>query len=136
MSAGARFGVSPGFDRELSQAARDAGLPYLPGAVTATEIQAALAAGHRILKFFPAEASGGLPVLRALAGPFASAGLRFVPTGGIGEGNAAEYLAHPQVLAVGGTWIAPRADVEAGAWEPIAARARAVQALVSSSAEV
>lgn len=129
IGAGAKFGVSPGFDRQLSDAARTAGFPYVPGTVTASEIQAGLAAGHRLLKFFPAEASGGLPALRALAAPFAPFGAEFMPTGGISADNAEAWLSTPPVAAVGGSWIAPAKDLAAGAWDEIAARARAAASL-------
>ncbi len=132
VAAGARFGVSPGFAVKLASAARDAALPYVPGVATATEVQAALATGHRTLKFFPAEAAGGVAAVRRLGEPFGGAGVRFIPTGGINEGNAASYLALPQVVAVGGTWIAPRDDIEAGAWEAIHARARAARQLAEA----
>jgi 2-dehydro-3-deoxyphosphogluconate aldolase/(4S)-4-hydroxy-2-oxoglutarate aldolase len=132
IEAGAAFGVSPGYDPALAGAARAAGLAYVPGVATATEVQAALAAGHWTLKFFPAEAAGGVGALRALGQAFGAAGARFIPTGGIHETSAASYLALAQVLAVGGTWIAPRPDIEAGAWETIAARARAARLLADA----
>lgn len=124
VAAGACFGVSPGFDRKLSDAARAAGFPYVPGTVTASEIQAALTSGHQLLKFFPAEASGGVAALRALYAPFAPSGVAFMPTGGISAENAADWLATPGVVAIGGSWVASRRDLEAGRWEEIAARAR------------
>lgn len=133
VAAGATFGVSPGFDPELSRAARDAALAYLPGTATATEVQAAVAAGHRVLKFFPAEAAGGLAAVQALGGAFGVADVRFVPTGGISASNAASYLGDPRVLAVGGSWIAPRHDIEAGAWEMILGRARAARHLADAA---
>ncbi|WP_431878954.1 bifunctional 4-hydroxy-2-oxoglutarate aldolase/2-dehydro-3-deoxy-phosphogluconate aldolase [Amycolatopsis sacchari] len=131
--AGARFGVSPGCGGGVLAAAREAGLPFVPGAVTPAEIMDCLAAGYDVVKFFPAAAYGGLGTLRSLAGPFAAAGVRFVPTGGVSPDNLAEYLALPAVLAVGGTWVAPRADISAGKWDEIAARARTAVKLVEAA---
>ena len=127
--AGARFGVSPGYSRACLDAAEKAGLPFVPGAVTPSEVGACLEAGARHIKFFPAGAYGGIATLKALDGPFGWTGARFMPTGGVRPDNAAEYLALPNVFAVGGTWIAPRADIAAGRWDAIAERARAVVAL-------
>jgi 2-dehydro-3-deoxyphosphogluconate aldolase/(4S)-4-hydroxy-2-oxoglutarate aldolase len=133
-AAGARFGVAPGFSAACLDAAEEVGLPFIPGAVTPSEVTACLAAGARHVKFFPAGVSGGVPALAALEAPFGPAGVRFMPTGGVGPGNAAEYLARPGVFAVGGTWIAPRADISAGRWELIAERARAVAELRTAAA--
>jgi 2-dehydro-3-deoxyphosphogluconate aldolase/(4S)-4-hydroxy-2-oxoglutarate aldolase len=127
--AGARFGVSPGFSSGCVAAAAKAELPFVPGAVTPSEVGACLEAGARHIKFFPAAAYGGIATLTALDGPFGWTGVRFMPTGGVRPENAAEYLALPNVFAVGGTWIAPRADIAAGRWDVIAERARAVAAL-------
>ena len=132
-AAGARFGVAPGFSAACLDAAEEVGLPFVPGAVTPTEVTSCLAAGARHVKFFPAAVSGGVPALAALEAPFAPAGVRFMPTGGVGPGNAAEYLSRPAVFAVGGTWVAPRADISARRWELIGERARAVAALRPAS---
>ncbi len=110
VSAGARFLVSPGFHPAIAARAAEHGVPLVAGAVSATEIMAALAAGITTVKFFPAETSGGLPALRALAGPFGD--VSFVPTGGVDASNLDGYLAHPQVVAVGGSWMLPRAALE------------------------
>lgn len=123
IAAGAEFGVSPGFDPALSAAADRAGFAYVPGVATATEVQAAWAAGHRLLKFFPAEAAGGVSTIRALVGAFGHTGLSFIPTGGIAAQQVGAYLAQRGVAAVGGTWIAPADDIDAGAWDRIARRA-------------
>lgn len=109
--AGARFGVSPGFSHDVNEAAARHGLPYIPGVANATDIQLCLEAGHLLVKLFPAEALGGLRLLRALGGPFAPNGIRFMPTGGISPLNVADYLAEPSVACVGGTWIAPRSAI-------------------------
>jgi 2-dehydro-3-deoxyphosphogluconate aldolase/(4S)-4-hydroxy-2-oxoglutarate aldolase len=103
IDAGARFLVSPGFDPELVRWCRERGVDMIPGAVTPTEILAALREGVEVLKFFPAQALGGPRMLKALAGPFA--GVRFVPTGGIGPEDLGSYLRLPNVLAVGGSWM-------------------------------
>jgi 2-dehydro-3-deoxyphosphogluconate aldolase / (4S)-4-hydroxy-2-oxoglutarate aldolase len=131
--AGARFGVSPGYSSACLTAAAKAGLPFVPGAVTPSEVGACLEAGARHIKFFPAGAYGGIPTLNALDGPFGWTGARFMPTGGVRPDNAGEYLALPNVFAVGGTWIAPRADIAAGRWDAIAERARVAAALRAGS---
>ena len=120
VSLGARFGVSPGATPELLDAAAKSDLPFLPGVVTASEVMQAQARGFNTLKFFPAEQSGGIAMLRALAGPFPQ--MRFCPTGGIGAANAATWVAEPNVLAVGGSWLCPAADIRAGNWPAITTR--------------
>ena len=109
--AGARFLVSPGGTPALVQAARDAGLPFLPGVQTVSEAMALGEQGFRLLKFFPAEAAGGLGWLKAVAAPLAS--LRFCPAGGIGAETAGAYLALTNVACIGGSWVAPRGAVAA-----------------------
>ena len=116
---GAVFGISPGATPELLKAAAASDLPFAPGIATASELMAALAAGFDLVKFFPAEQSGGIKALRALAGPFPNA--KFCPTGGIGEANAAAWLAEPNVLCVGGSWLCPAADIRSGNWASITA---------------
>ena len=116
---GARFGISPGATPDLLKAAAASGLPFAPGIATASELMLALAHGFNLVKFFPAEQSGGIKALRALAGPFPD--VRFCPTGGIGEANAASWLAEPNVVAVGGSWLCPAADVRSGNWAGITA---------------
>jgi len=113
-TAGARFLVSPGLTPELAAAALAAELPYIPGVATPSEIMVARDLGISFLKLFPAEAVGGVALLRALAPVFR--GVAFCPTGGIDEGSAAEYLALPNVPMVGGSWMAPRKAVAAGDW--------------------
>lgn len=112
VDAGATYVVSPGLSVEVVRRCAERGVLALPGAVTATEIQAALAEGLTAVKFFPAATSGGAPAIAALTAPFA--GLRFVPTGGIGPANLADYLRIDAVLAVGGSWMVPRATIAAG----------------------
>lgn len=117
---GARFAVSPGATPELLDAAAASDLPLLPGVATASEVMQALARGFNLLKFFSAEQSGGIAMLRALAGPFPNT--RFCPTGGIGAANAATWLAEPNVIAVGGSWLCPASDIKAANWEVITGR--------------
>jgi 2-dehydro-3-deoxyphosphogluconate aldolase/(4S)-4-hydroxy-2-oxoglutarate aldolase len=115
VEAGAAFVVSPGLSRPVVERCLELGVLPLPGAVTATEIQAALELGLTTVKFFPAESSGGAAAVRALAAPFG--GVTFMPTGGIGPANLSDYLALPAVRAVGGSWMVPRdgiGDTEAG----------------------
>ncbi len=119
---GVRFTVSPGLTPALAEAAARSGLPFLPGVATASELMVARRLGFRFCKFFPAEPMGGRAALRALAGPFPE--MRFCPTGGITEDMVIDYLALPNVVCVGGSWIAPPDDIAAGAWDEIAERAR------------
>ncbi|WP_315835932.1 bifunctional 4-hydroxy-2-oxoglutarate aldolase/2-dehydro-3-deoxy-phosphogluconate aldolase [Bradyrhizobium prioriisuperbiae] len=120
---GAKFALSPGATPDLLDAAFNSDLPFVPGIATASELMAALARGFSITKFFPAQQAGGISALRALGGPFPQA--RFCPTGGIGAANAAEWLAEPNVIAVGGSWLCPLADIKAGNWDKITALAQA-----------
>ncbi|QFG20777.1 bifunctional 4-hydroxy-2-oxoglutarate aldolase/2-dehydro-3-deoxy-phosphogluconate aldolase [Actinomadura sp. WMMB 499] len=116
-AAGARFLVSPGCTERLRTAMAATGLPFLPGAATASEAVALLEAGVTAMKFFPAEPAGGIPYLKALNGPLPQ--VRFCPTGGVKPGNAADYLALPNVGCVGGTWLTPADAVRSGDWERI-----------------
>lgn len=122
-AAGARFGVSPGVTDALLQACIDEDLPLLPGAATATEAMELLSKGFAMLKFFPAEASGGAPALKAIGGPIPQ--IAWCPTGGVSPENKADYLALTNVLCVGGSWVAPRDAMLAGDWARIEALARA-----------
>jgi 2-dehydro-3-deoxyphosphogluconate aldolase/(4S)-4-hydroxy-2-oxoglutarate aldolase len=117
LEAGARYIVTPGFSAEVVRACRANSVPVFPGVATATEMQMALEAGIEVVKVFPAEAIGGLPMLKALAAPFTM--MRFIPTGGIGVSQLAEYLAFPPVLAVGGSWIAPSALIKSQSFDKI-----------------
>jgi 2-dehydro-3-deoxyphosphogluconate aldolase / (4S)-4-hydroxy-2-oxoglutarate aldolase len=116
---GAKFGISPGATPELLKAAAASALPFAPGIATASELMAALAHGFDLVKFFPAEQSGGINALRALAGPFPQA--KFCPTGGIVEANAAAWLSEPNVVAVGGSWLCPTAEIRSENWSGITA---------------
>ncbi len=126
-AAGAKFLVSPGATQSLLETGEASGLPYLPGAATASEAMALRELGYRRLKFFPADAAGGTKALKGLAGPLPD--LAFCPTGGVGGGNAAEFLALPNVFAVGGSWIAPTDAVRDGDWSRIEAAARSAATL-------
>lgn len=119
---GAGFIVTPGTPSALADALQDAPVPVIPGAATATEMMALRARGFRVLKFFPAASSGGVNALKALHGPFAE--LNFCPTGGIGEHDAKDYLALPNVPCVGGSWMVRREWLAAGDWAAVAASAR------------
>ncbi len=120
--AGALFGVTPGTTDRLIDAALDAELPLLPGAATATESLRLLERGFTIQKFFPAEASGGVPALKAIGAPMPQ--VRFCPTGGVSLANAPEYLALPNTICVGGSWVAPKDAVLARDWARITDLAR------------
>jgi 2-dehydro-3-deoxyphosphogluconate aldolase/(4S)-4-hydroxy-2-oxoglutarate aldolase len=131
IEAGARFIVSPGMTPRLVAAAEGWAVPFLPGAVTASEALALADLGYRCQKFFPAEAAGGVAMLKALAAPLS--GLSFCPTGGIDAGNARDYLALANVVAVGGSWVAPAALARAGDWERITALASVAASLRRSA---
>lgn len=120
--AGARFIVSPGCTPQLIDAAERSAVPLLPGAITPGEIMTAAQAGYSVLKFFPAEQAGGAAFLKALSSPLA--GIRFCPTGSVGVNNAVDYLSLPNVICVGGSWVAPDHLVAAGKWDEIEALAR------------
>ncbi|MDR1799252.1 MAG: bifunctional 4-hydroxy-2-oxoglutarate aldolase/2-dehydro-3-deoxy-phosphogluconate aldolase [Bifidobacteriaceae bacterium] len=128
IAAGAKFGVSPGLS-PVAKAAVERGLPFIPGAVTPSEVIGALDLGLTHIKFFPAGAYGGLKTLTALGGPFQATGAKFMPTGGVKAETAGEYLASDLVFAVGGTWIAPLADINAHNWDAIGQRAAQAAAI-------
>jgi 2-dehydro-3-deoxyphosphogluconate aldolase/(4S)-4-hydroxy-2-oxoglutarate aldolase len=122
LQAGARFAVSPGMSPYLLDAADDSALPLLPGAATASEVMALLERGYRHLKFFPAVPAGGQQLLGAWASPLPQ--IRFCPTGGITLSNASDFLALPNVLCVGGSWLTPADKLAAGDWAGIELLAR------------
>jgi len=127
MDAGAEFLVSPGASATLLDALASSHAPALPGVATASEAMTAADAGFDAMKFFPAEPAGGVPYLKALAGPLPS--ILFCPTGGISAEKAPDYLALANVACVGGSWIATRAMIRAGDWKAIEANARRAEAL-------
>ena len=127
MNAGCVFGVSPGYTTDVGRAAREVGLPLLPGVATASELMATQADGFSFVKFFPATAAGGVPMLKALAGPFPD--VAFWPTGGITAKTAREFLALPNVKVCGGSWLTPADAIDVGDWGRITRLAREAQAL-------
>ena len=126
-AAGATFGVSPGATDALLAACEEEDLPLLPGAATASEAMQLLARGYDMLKFFPAEASGGAPALKAIGAPLPQ--ITFCPTGGVTPDNATSYLSLPNVICAGGSWVAPKDMVERGDWAGIETLAREAAAL-------
>ncbi len=128
VDAGGAFGVAPGLNPRVLAAAREAGLSFAPGILTPSDIELAVESGCQLLKFFPAEPSGGLSYLKSIAAPYAHLGLRFVPLGGLNAKNMTSYLADPAIAALGGSWLAPRELIKTGNWEKITAlSAEAVQ---------
>jgi 2-dehydro-3-deoxyphosphogluconate aldolase/(4S)-4-hydroxy-2-oxoglutarate aldolase len=127
-AAGAQFAFSPGFTPELLIAAEGGGIPFIPGVATPAEIMQARARGYRLLKFFPAEQCGGIAALKAHYGPIPD--ISFCPTGGLGAHNMKEYLAQPNVVAVGGGFPVPAADLAAQRWDAIRDHAKALRAQV------
>ena len=127
LAAGCRFGVTPGYRPDIGRACRDIGLPLLPGVATASEVMAANADGYDFLKFFPATAAGGIPLLKALHGPFGD--VVFCPTGGITPETAPQFLALPNVKVCGGSWLTPQEAVDRQDWARITTLARAASAL-------
>lgn len=117
--AGADFGVSPGLNPRVVSAAAECGLPFAPGILTPTDIERALELNCRVMKFFPAEPSGGLPYLKSMSVPYAHLGVRFIPLGGVTMHNLSDYLREPIIQAVGGSWLAPRTAVDKEDWPEI-----------------
>jgi 2-dehydro-3-deoxyphosphogluconate aldolase/(4S)-4-hydroxy-2-oxoglutarate aldolase len=130
LDAGSVFAVSPGYTSAVGAACREIGLPLLPGVATASEVMTASADGHGFLKFFPASAAGGIPMLQALGGPFPD--IVFCPTGGISLQTAPQFLALANVKVCGGSWLTPRDAVDAGDWARITELARGASALRSA----
>jgi 2-dehydro-3-deoxyphosphogluconate aldolase/(4S)-4-hydroxy-2-oxoglutarate aldolase len=132
VEAGARFLVAPGFDPAVVEFAAAAGVPMLPGVCTPTEIAAALSHGLTVLKFFPAEAAGGVAYLKAIAAAYRT--VRFVPTGGIGPQNLVDYLELDCVIACGGSWMVKKATIAAGGFDTITGQTAAAVALAGAAA--
>ena len=128
--AGSRFIVSPGTTGDLLDAADDSDVPLLPGAVTPSEVMAAVEEDYRFLKFFPAESAGGAGYLKSLSSPLS--GVRFCPTGGVSPNNARDYLSLSNVACVGGSWVAPNEAVEGGDWGRIEELAREARGLAAA----
>jgi len=123
--AGARFSLAPGLSTRMLAAAKVAGMPYAPGCMTPSDLQAGFEHDLHLFKFFPAVLAGGLPFLRAIAAPFALQAPRFIPTGGLRQENIADWLSEPAVAAIGGTWIANRSLIRSGDWAGIRRNAAA-----------
>lgn len=128
---GADFGVAPGMNRKVVEAAREAGLPFAPGIATPSELEAAIECGCRFVKFFPAESAGGLPYLRSISAPYAHLGVKFFPLGGLNATNMVNYLLEKNVPAIGGSWIVKRDLVDRQAWDEITARATEVSRIAA-----
>lgn len=131
-AVGAAFGVAPGCNPRTIRAAQEHGLPFAPGVATPTDIEIAVENHCNVLKFFPAETSGGLAHLNNLATPFAHLGLRYLPLGGINAGNLATYLQSPLVVCVGGSWLAKPEVIQRRDWETIRRNAAAAMTIVRS----
>jgi len=117
--AGAKFGLAPGLDEKVIQAAQKEKLAYVPGVATPSDVQKGLSLGCKIQKFFPAEQAGGAPYLKALEGPYGHTGVRFIPTGGLQISNVGPYLALKSVAALGGSWFVDKKYIEAADWATI-----------------
>ena len=131
-AAGSVFGVAPGFDPVVMEAAKAEGLPFCPGIATASELSQALTLGAPMVKFFPAEAAGGVKMIKNLLGAFRFTGVKIMPTGGVNMKNVGEYLAVPEIVACGGTWIVPKDALAAGDWATIEGLAREASEYVKS----
>ncbi len=129
IDAGADFLVTPGTTSEMADALAAAPVPVVPGAATPTELLSLMARGFRVCKLFPASAVGGLAMLKGLAGPLSE--LRLCPTGGIGEDTAADYLSQPNVVCIGGSWMVPKAWLDAGEWDKVRESSAKAAAIVS-----
>ncbi len=132
-AAGAVFGLAPGLNPATVAKAQELGLEFSPGVMTPGEVEQALALGCKLLKFFPAETAGGTAMLKALAGPYAHTGVKFIPTGGITAGNLADYLRLPVVAAAGGSWMVDKQLVNEGNWAEIS---RLTREALAAAAEV
>lgn len=128
--AGAVFGVAPGFDPVIMAAAKEGQFPFCPGVATASELSQALTAGAPMVKFFPAEAAGGVKMIKNLLGAFRFTGVKFMPTGGVNLSNVGDYLAVPEIVACGGTWIVPKDALASNDWDAIEKLAADAAALV------
>ena len=130
---GAQFGVAPGLNSRVIAAAHAMGLPFVPGVMTPSEVETALAEDCTTLKFFPASLAGGVPMLQALAGPYAQTGVKFIALGGVTPANMGEYLKLPVVAAVGGSWIVEPRLIAAGDWGEITRRTREALEIVATA---
>lgn len=124
VDAGSKFGLAPGTDPETIAFFKEKGIPFIPGIMTPSDIQAAVKAGCTSLKFFPAGAAGGPKLLKAMAAPYANLGVKFCPTGGVSLDNMNEYLSLPEVFAIGGSWLATRAQIRDKEWSAVTAQVK------------
>lgn len=131
IKAGAKFIVSPGLSDEVSEVCRKAGVPYVAGAVTPTEIMRTLALGNRIVKFFPATVYGGVSAIKALSAPFK--GVEFLPTGGVNASNLKDFISVKNVVAVGGSWMVKDAYIEAGDFAEITKLSREARTIITET---
>ncbi len=132
-TAGAAFAMSPGIDAATLSAAQKLGLPFAPGVMTPSDVQTALRSSCDIVKFFPATAAGGIPMLKSLAEPFRHTGLKFNPTGGITLDTMSDWLTYEPVQAIGGSWIANSQDISKGNWDLIGERAKAARKMAEKT---
>ena len=128
-NAGAKFAVAPGFNPTVVKAAVEKGYAFAPGICTSSELEQAHELGCKFLKFFPAEAAGGVPMLKSLIAPYKHLGVRFMPTGGVSTANVTDYISIKEVVAVGGTWLGKADDIAAGNWDKIREVVKAAVAL-------
>jgi 2-dehydro-3-deoxyphosphogluconate aldolase/(4S)-4-hydroxy-2-oxoglutarate aldolase len=135
IASGARFGLAPGFDPSIVDAARSAGLPFCPGIMTPSDLTLASGREVRLAKFFPAGIAGGPKALAGISAPFAHLGIRFIPTGGVTEATIGDWLSLKQVIAVGGTWIAKTDDIREGRFKEIAKNAAAAVKVAKQALE-
>ncbi|MBN1995987.1 bifunctional 4-hydroxy-2-oxoglutarate aldolase/2-dehydro-3-deoxy-phosphogluconate aldolase [candidate division KSB1 bacterium] len=131
IDCGAVFGVAPGFNAQIAIRALDKKFPFAPGVMTPTDVEAALAMDMKVLKFFPAEAAGGISFLKSISAPYKHTGLRFIPTGGVNQDNLADYLAIDTVLAVGGTWVAKKDLIQQEKWTVITKNCQEIVQVIS-----
>jgi 2-dehydro-3-deoxyphosphogluconate aldolase/(4S)-4-hydroxy-2-oxoglutarate aldolase len=132
-ASGAAFAVAPGLNPQTVMQAQAMGLPFMPGVATPSDIELGLSLGCKLLKFFPAEANGGVNMIEALSAPYKHAGVRFMPTGGVNPANLESYLKLDTVAAVGGTWIAKKEDLAHGKWDDIRKRCKAALEIVAKA---
>lgn len=131
--SGAAFAVAPGFNPRVLAAAREQGISFAPGVLTPTDIELAVEGGCKLLKLFPAEPSGGLKYLKAVAAPYAHLGLKYIPLGGLNSANMGSYIADPLVAALGGSWLAPKDLIKAGKWDEITRLAKESTGIIANT---
>jgi 2-dehydro-3-deoxyphosphogluconate aldolase/(4S)-4-hydroxy-2-oxoglutarate aldolase len=133
-AAGAKFGVAPGFDPIIVNAAKEEGLPFCPGIATASELSQALSAGAKMVKFFPAQAAGGVNMIKNFLGAFRFTGVKFMPTGGVNLSNINDYFSVPEIICCGGTWIVPKDALDSEDWDKITTLASEAAEIVKARA--